>query len=153
MPPPTPPPFVVSSTVGKGGFNFRDDFLDFSVLGIGGPSEIVERPLDNIFTMCRCGRQVVKVGVKIVRKICALGENASFSVEWGRVVFRDNVVDQLGGSCRSERILSSCKAYFALEVLVEGVEGVLTGPTRLVRLWLPIPLRAVVGEGVHKEEA
>ena len=70
----------------------------------------------------------------------------------GRVVFEDYVVDQLGGGCLSKRIFSPCKVIFALEVFVEGVEGVLPGPPRLVGLRLPVPLRAVVGEGVSKEE-
>ena len=35
---------------------------------------------------------------------------------------------------------------------MEGVESVLPGPPRLVRFRLPIPLRAVVGKGVSKEE-
>ena len=99
---------VASSTGGKGGFNFREEFLDFAVLGIGRPSEVVEHPLDNLVTMCCCGRQVVKVGVKIVGQMCALRENAGFSVEWGRVVFVDDVVDQLGSGCRSKLILSPC---------------------------------------------
>ena len=84
---------VASSTGGKGGFNFREDFLDFSVLGIGGPSKMAERTLDDLVTMCRCGRQVVEVGVQIVGQVFALGENAGLSMEWGRVVFRDDVMD------------------------------------------------------------
>ena len=48
---------VVSSTGGKGGFNFREKFLDFAMLGIGGPSEMVERPLDNFVTICCCSCQ------------------------------------------------------------------------------------------------
>ena len=79
---------VASSNGGKGAFNFHEEFLDFSVLGIGGPSKMVEHPLDDIVTMCGCGCQVVEVGVEIVGKIRALGDNVGFSVEWGRIVFR-----------------------------------------------------------------
>ena len=82
---------------------------------------MVDCPLDDLVTMCRCSRQVVEVGVKIVRQICALGENLGFSVEWGRFILVDDVLDQLGGGCRSDRILSPCKSFFTLEVLVEGV--------------------------------
>ena len=99
---------VASSNGGKGGFNLREEFLDFAVLVISEPSEMVERPLDNLTTMCRCGCQVVEVGVKIVGQIHALGENTGFSIEWVRVDFGDDVVEQLGGGCHSERILSPC---------------------------------------------
>ena len=64
---------VASSTGGKGRFNFRKEFLDFAVLVIGGPREMVEHPLENLVTMCRCGCQVVKVGFEIVGKFCTLG--------------------------------------------------------------------------------
>ena len=64
----------------------------------------------------------------------------------------EDVVDQLGGRCRSEKILSPCKACFVLEVLVEGFEGVFPVPPRLVGLWFSVPLCVVVGEGVCKEE-
>ena len=67
---------------------------------------MVERSLDNLVTVCCCCCQVVKVGVKIVGQIRVLGENAGFSVEWGTVGFGDNIMDKLGGSRRSERILS-----------------------------------------------
>ena len=97
---------VASSNGGKGVFNLREDFLDFAVLVISRPSDMVERPLGDIFTVCCCGCQVVEVGVKIFGQILALGENAGFSVEWGRVGFGGDVVDQLGGGCRSERIPS-----------------------------------------------
>ena len=96
---------VASSNGGKGGFNLSKEFLDFTVLGIVGLSEMAERPLEDLVTVCRCGCQFFKVGVKIVGQIRALGENAGFSVEWGRVGFGEDVVDQLGGGCRSERIL------------------------------------------------
>ena len=44
---------VVSfSNRGKGAFNLREEFLDFDVLTGGGPSKMVERPLDNLFTVC-----------------------------------------------------------------------------------------------------
>ena len=100
---------VVSSyNGGKGGFNLRKEFLDFDVLTGGGPSKMVERPLDDIVTVCRCGRQVVEMGVKIIGQVCALGENAGFSVEWGRVGRGDDIVDELGGGRRSERILYPC---------------------------------------------
>ena len=59
---------------------------------------------------------------------------------------------QLGGGCRSKRIFSPCKACFALEILVEGVEGVLPGPPRLVGLRLPVPLQPIVGKGFFEEE-
>ena len=91
---------------GKRRFNICEEFLDFAVLGICGPSEMVECPLDDLGTVCRCGRQVVEVGVEIVRQIRALGENAGFSVEWGRVGFKDDVLDHLGCGCRSKLILS-----------------------------------------------
>ena len=39
-----------------------------------------------------------------------------------------------------------------IEVLVEGFEGFLTGPPRLVSFRLPVPLRAVVWKGVGEEE-
>ena len=64
---------VASSNGGKGGFNLCEDFLDFAVLVIGRPSEMVKRPLDDLVTVCHCGRQVVKVGIKIVVQIRALG--------------------------------------------------------------------------------
>ena len=95
-----------SSTGGKGGFNFREEFLDFAVMGICGPSKMVEHPLKDSVTRCCCGCQVVEVGIKIVGQICALGENAGFSVEWGRVVFMDDGVGHLVGGCRSKQILS-----------------------------------------------
>ena len=88
---------VPSSNGGKGGFNLCKEFLDFTVLVIGGPSRIVECPLDDLVTVCRCCCQIAKVGVKIVGKFCALRENTGFSVEWVRVGFRDDVVDELGG--------------------------------------------------------
>ena len=93
---------VPSYNGGKGGFNLCEEFLDFAVLASGGPSEMVERPLDDLVTVCCCGRQVVKMGVEIVVHICALGEKAGFSVEWGRVGHGEYVVDQLGGGRRSE---------------------------------------------------
>ena len=95
---------VSSSNGGKGGFNLCKEFLDFAVLVIGGTSDMVERPLDDLVTVCRCGRQVVEVGVEIVGNIRALRENTGFSVEWVRVGFGDDVVDELGGVCRSEQI-------------------------------------------------
>ena len=61
-----------SSNGGKGGFNLREEFLDFSVLTGGGPSNIVEHPLDDIVTVCCCGCQVDKMGVKIVGQVRAL---------------------------------------------------------------------------------
>ena len=78
---------VASSNGGKSGFNIREKFLDFDVLVIDGPREMVEHPLDDLVTVCHCGHQVVEVGFKIVGQIRALGENADFSVEWGRVGF------------------------------------------------------------------
>ena len=57
---------ISSSNGGKGGFNLRKEFLDFGVLTGGGPSKIFEHPLDDIVTVCCCGCQVVKIGVKIV---------------------------------------------------------------------------------------
>ena len=69
---------VASSKGGKGVFNIREKFLDFDVLGIGGPSELVERPLDDLVTVCCCGCQVFEVGVEIFGKIRALGENTGF---------------------------------------------------------------------------
>ena len=97
---------VSSSNGGKGRFNLREDFLDFNVLTGGGPSEMFERPLDDLVTLCCYGCQVVKMGVKIVGQVCSLGENAGFSMEWVRVGRGDNVVDYLGGGRQSERILS-----------------------------------------------
>ena len=97
---------VASSNGGKGVFNLREDFLDFAMLVIGRPSDMVERPLGDIFTVCCCGCQVDKMGVKIVGQIRALGDNAGFSVEWDRVGCGDNVVDELGGGRRSKRIIS-----------------------------------------------
>ena len=35
---------------------------------------------------------------------------------------------------------------------MEGVEGFLPGPPRLVGFWFPVPLRAVVGKVVGEEE-
>ena len=43
---------VASSNGGKGRFNLREEFLDFAVLVICGLSNMVERPLDNIVTVC-----------------------------------------------------------------------------------------------------
>ena len=57
------------------------------MLVIGGTSKMVERPLDDLINVCRCSCQVVEVGVEIVGQIRALGENAGFSAEWGRVSF------------------------------------------------------------------
>ena len=54
---------VPSSNVGKGVFNLRKEFLDFSVLNYCVPSKMVKRPLDDLVTMCGCGRQVVKIGI------------------------------------------------------------------------------------------
>ena len=99
---------VLSPNVGKGGFNLCEEFLDFAVLDSGGPSEMVERPLDDLVTVCRCSRQVVEMGIEIFGQVCALGENAGFSVEWSRVGLGEDVVDELGGSCRSERIPYPC---------------------------------------------
>ena len=113
---------------------------------------MVERPLDDIVTVCLCGFQVIEEGVEIVGQIRALVENAGFSVKWGRVGFGDNILDQLGGGCRYKRIISPQKACLALEALVEEVEGVLPGPPRQVGFRLPVPLRAVVGKVVGEEE-
>ena len=44
---------VPSSNGDKGGFNFREEFLDLSVLANGRPSKMVERPLDDLVTVCR----------------------------------------------------------------------------------------------------
>ena len=99
---------VPSSNGDKGGFNIREEFLDFSVLASGRPSNMVERTVDDLVTVCHYGCQVVKMGVEIVVHICALGEKAGFSVEWGRVGFGGNVVDELGGGRRSKRILPPC---------------------------------------------
>ena len=66
---------------------------------------MVERPLENLVTVWRCGGQIVEVGIEIVGQIRALGENAGFSVKWGRVGNRDDAVDELGGGCRAKRIL------------------------------------------------
>ena len=97
---------VPSSNGGKGGFNIHEEFLDFAVLACGGPSDMVEHPLDNIVAVCGCGCQVVKIGVKIVSQVYARGETAGFYVEWGRVGRRDDVVDKLGGGRHSKLILS-----------------------------------------------
>ena len=35
---------------------------------------------------------------------------------------------------------------------MDAVERFLTGPPRLVHLWFSVPLQAIVGEGVGKEE-
>ena len=75
------------------------------MLDHGGPSKLVEHPLENIFLMCGCVFQVVEMGVKIVGQVRTLGENAGFYVVWGRVGCRDDAVDKLGGSCRAKRIL------------------------------------------------
>ena len=96
---------VSSSNGGKGGFNLREKFLYFAVLDSGGLSEMVERPLDNVVTVCHCGCQVFEMGAKIVGQVCALGENAGFSVEWGRVGRGDDVLDELGGHRHSKLIL------------------------------------------------
>ena len=60
-----------------------------------GPSELVERPLDDLVSVCGGGCQVVEIGVKIVGQVHALGENAGFSVERGRFSGRDDAVDEL----------------------------------------------------------
>ena len=44
---------VPSSNGDKGGFNFREEFIDLSVLANGRPSKMVERPLDDLVTVCR----------------------------------------------------------------------------------------------------
>ena len=54
---------VSSSDGGKGGFNLHEEFLAFSVLIIGVPIDMVEHPLDNLFTLCCCSSQDVKVSV------------------------------------------------------------------------------------------
>ena len=72
---------VLYSNGGKGGFNLREEFIDFNVLAGGGPSDMVEHPLENLVTVCCCNRQVVEMGVKIVGQVRALGENAGFSME------------------------------------------------------------------------
>ena len=84
----------------------REEFLDFAVLARGGLIKMVERTLDDIVTVCGCGRQVVEMGVKIVGQVRALVENVCFSVEWGRISRGDNVVDELGGGRSSKLILS-----------------------------------------------
>ena len=96
---------VLSSNGGKGRFKLREEFLDFVVLARGGPSDIFERPLDDLVTVCGCGCQVVKMGVKIVIQVRALGENAGFSLEWGRVGRGDDIVEELGGGRLSKLIL------------------------------------------------
>ena len=113
---------VASSNGGKGAFNLREEFLDFAVLVIGTPSEMVERPLDDLVTVCPCSCQVVEVKVKIVGQICALGENAGFSVEWGRVGFGDDVVDQLGGGCHSKFIFSPRRRISRSSFLWRGLK-------------------------------
>ena len=143
---------VLSSNGGKGRFNLREEFLDFAVLARGGPRKMVKRPFDDLVTVCGCGRQVVEMGVNIVGQVSALGENAGFSVEWGRVGCRDDVVDELRGGRRSKLILSPLEVCLALEIILEGVESVLPGPPRMVEFRFPVPLREVVGKGVRDEE-
>ena len=53
------------------------------MLDCGGLIEMFERPLDNLVTVCGCGCQVFDMGVEIVGQVCALGENAGFSLELG----------------------------------------------------------------------
>ena len=64
---------VPYSNGGKGGFNLREEFLYFVVLDCVKPSKMVEHPLENIVTVCGCGRKVVEMGVKIVGQVRALG--------------------------------------------------------------------------------
>ena len=99
---------VTSSSGGKGGFNLRKEFLEFAVLDRGGPSNMVERPLDNLVNVCGCGRQVVEMGVEISGQVRALEENAGFSVEWSKVGRGEDVVDGLGGCRHYKRIQSPC---------------------------------------------
>ena len=54
---------VPSSNGRKGGFNLRKEFLNFDVLASSRPSEMVNRPLDDLVIVCRCGHQVVEMGV------------------------------------------------------------------------------------------
>ena len=54
---------VPSSNEGKGGFNLCKEFLEFYVLDRGGPSKMVKRTLEDLVTVCGCGRQVVKIGI------------------------------------------------------------------------------------------
>ena len=93
------------SSRGKGGFNLREEFLDIVVLTGEGPSELVERPLEDLVPMCGGCCQVVEMGVEIVGQVRALGENAGFFVERGRVGDRDDVLYKLCGGCHAKRIL------------------------------------------------
>ena len=43
---------VLSSKIVKGGFNIRKEFLDFVLLACGGPSKMVEHPLEDLVTVC-----------------------------------------------------------------------------------------------------
>ena len=143
---------VASSKGGKGVFNIREKFLDFDVLGIGGPSELVERPLDDLVTVCCCGCQVFEVGVEIFGKIRALGGEHGFLIGMGQVWLQGRCCGLVGRRLPLRKIFSPCKASLALKVLVEGFEGVLQGPPRLAGFWIPVPLRSVVGKGVCEEE-
>ena len=113
---------VLSSNGWKGGFNLREEFLDFAALACGGQSEMVDCPLDDIVTVCGCDRQVVEIGIAIVGQVRALGENAGFSVEWGRVGRGDDVVGKLGGGGRSERILSPRRRVSRSRFLWRGLK-------------------------------
>ena len=99
---------VASSKGGKGVFNIREKFLDFDVLEIGGPSELVERPLDDLVTVCLCSCQVFEIGVEIVGQVCTLGETRVSPWNGVGLVSGGDVVDELDGGRRSERILSLC---------------------------------------------
>ena len=61
-------------------------------------------------------------------------------------------MDELGGSCCAKGILPPRQACLALDIFVEGVEGVLPGLPRLFRLWISILFWIIVGGLVEKEE-
>ena len=69
---------------------------------------LVESPSYDLVSVRGSGGQVVKICVEIVVQVCALGENAGFSVERGRSGGRVDAVDELGGGCRAKGILPPC---------------------------------------------
>ena len=92
----------------QGGFKLHEEFLDFVVLTGGGPSELAERPFENLVSVCDGGCQVVTMGFKIVGQVRTLGENAGFYMERGRFGDGDDAMDELCGGCRAKRILPPC---------------------------------------------
>ena len=144
---------VVVGSAGRreGGFQIAKELFQLGVLGGGCGGDLGEGALDDLVAVRRGGPEVVKVRVKVVGEVGAVGKTGKDSERLGRYVEFD-IVDGWGsGGCR-ERVLSSRDTRLALGVLVEGVKKIFPRIPRLVQFRLPIPDWAVIREGVGQDQ-